>query len=193
MAGKAREHLNTMSEAVANKPGRAPLHSDKARARAEVIRLFARQKGIEGRIPDILDALTKHRGKDDSYGPEALLAGMKAAGLVAEAQKSTRLTKAHFPALALMTSGQIVLVLSQSGSMLTVYDDSVKDRRSEVAVSEFAPVFSGIILRGDAPIEGQKDEHRRRAHRSAEERCEKAQRTRLAEAQRLGGVEQGRR
>lgn len=159
MAGKAREHLNTMSEAVANKPGRAPLHSDKARARAEVIRLFARQKGIEGRIPDILDALTKHRGKDDSYGPEALLAGMKAAGLVAEAQKSTRLTKAHFPALALMTSGQIVLVLSQSGSMLTVYDDSVKDCRSEVAVSEFAPVFSGIILRGDAPIEGLSEIH----------------------------------
>ena len=159
MAGKAREHLNSMSEAVANKPGRAPLHSDKARARAEVIRLFARQKGIEGRIPDILDALTKHRGQDDTYGPEALLAGMKAAGLVAEAQKSTRLTKSHFPALALMTSGQIVLVLKQSGSMLTVYDDSVKDRRSEVAVAEFAPVFSGIILRGDAPIEGLSEIH----------------------------------
>lgn len=137
--------------APANVAKRAPRHGPKAKARADLIRVLAGRLGVEAPLPDILEALDQNC-TGDSYGPEALHAGLRAAGLLAEELNPDTLVPGLWPALALMTNGQTVLVLSQQGRDLLVYDESAKDKQALVPLSEFGPFFSGQLLRAEAPI-----------------------------------------
>ncbi|MDU8909839.1 ATP-binding cassette domain-containing protein [Aestuariicoccus sp. MJ-SS9] len=162
LAGRARNAvLRAVPQAApANTPARAPRYSDRARARAGLIRVQAGLCGIEANGDDILQALAQN-AKDDRYGADALLAGLRAAGLEAEAIETTHPTPRMWPALALMTNGQAVLVLGQEhdAGPLTVYDAGEKDKRAEVFIEDFAPHFSGTLLRGDAPVARLGDLH----------------------------------
>lgn len=51
-----------------------------------------------------------------------------------------------WPALAEMTSGQIVLVLAGRGGMVELYDPTMPTHSAEVAVQDFAPFQTGRIL-----------------------------------------------
>lgn len=137
---------------IAKTARRAPRHSERADARAALIRVLAGRLGVEAKKPDILEALSQQAGKDDSYGLPALKAGLEAAGLLVLPDTPDTLVPGIWPALALMTNGQVVLVLSQEGSSLTIYDETSAHRRSEVRLSEFGSVFSGQILRAEAPV-----------------------------------------
>ncbi|MDJ0822373.1 MAG: ATP-binding cassette domain-containing protein [Paracoccaceae bacterium] len=143
----------------ANAATRAPRHSDRARNRAELIRVLAGLVGVDAKAPDILEALSLHAGDGDSYDANALSAGLRAAGMVTETQKPQTLTPALWPALALMRNGQVVLVLDQHDRVLTIYDKQTPDRRSEVPLAEFAPVFSGTVLHAEAPVQTLSDTH----------------------------------
>jgi len=59
---------------------------------------------------------------------------------------------AQLPALAEMTTGQIVLVLSRQGDSLSLYDHTTPDRSAEVAVSDFTPHHTGWVLRVRLPF-----------------------------------------
>nr|WP_237219392.1 ATP-binding cassette domain-containing protein [Salipiger abyssi] len=143
----------------ANSAGDAPRHSDRAHARCDLIRVLAGLKGVEARASDILEALSRNQSTDGGLGAEALRAGLDAAGLLPEARSPASLTPDLWPALALMRSGQAVLVLAQEAGGLTVYDPSAKGRRAEVALGDFAPVFAGTILRAEAPISALSETH----------------------------------
>nr|WP_146589451.1 ATP-binding cassette domain-containing protein [Puniceibacterium confluentis] len=159
LAGRARDAvLRAVPQVPANLPGRAPRHSERACARADLIRLLARRLGVEPRTPDILDALTRHSGPQDSYPAEALLAGLRAAGLEAE-QAVQPLNQSSWPALALMTSGQAVLILGRDAEVLTIYDATAPDNRAEVPLSEFAGVYSGAMLHAEAPLQSLSTAH----------------------------------
>ena len=145
--------------APANEAARAPRHSDRARARAELIRVIAGLRGVEAKAPDILEALSRNEGRDGAIGPEALRAGLAAAGLLADCRRPGPLSADLWPALALMSNGQAVLVLGQETGGLILYDAAAPGRRSEVPLEEFAPHFSGTLIAAEAPVGTLSDTH----------------------------------
>ncbi|MBN7785956.1 ATP-binding cassette domain-containing protein [Ponticoccus gilvus] len=131
----------------------APRHSDRARSRAALIRVLAGRLGVEARSPDVLEALTRNAGPNDSFDGDALKAGAEAAGLLARVQDVPSLEAADWPALALMTNGQAVLVLARDGDWLTIYDETTASRQAEVGLAEFCGPFAGQVVRAEAPVQ----------------------------------------
>ncbi|MFW2541260.1 ATP-binding cassette domain-containing protein [Primorskyibacter sp. 2E107] len=144
---------------AANAARRAPRHSKRARNRADLIAVLAARLGVEAKTPDILDALTQNAGCDDSYDAFALSAGARAAGLIADSRSVSALTRDLWPALAIMQNGQAVLVLSQDDRGLSIYDPEAPDRRSDVALSEFQPYFTGEVIHAEAPVQTLSETH----------------------------------
>lgn len=165
LAGRAKQAiLRAVPSSVvpvkpANIPDRAPRNSEKARARADLIRVLARRLGVTARQQDILEALTRN-SIGDTIGAPALLEGLKAAGLTAQVDNVRAPGPGHWPALAMMTSGQVVLVLSQDNGTLTIYDESLTDKRTDVPIGEFAPYFTGTLLRAEATLDLLSEIHR---------------------------------
>ncbi len=143
---------------AANLPTRAPKFSEKAKSRADLVRVLAARLGVEAKPTDILEALSRHE-VDDSFGLMAMKAGVEAAGLIATEETPDELVPSLWPAVALMSNGQAVLVLSQDAGGLTIYDETSKDRKSEVGIAEFGPYFSGQLIRAEAPVEALSDIH----------------------------------
>lgn len=86
--------------------------------------------------------------------PEALVAGLRAVGLVARIETAPVPAPDLWPALAEMTGGRLVLVLAQEGDALALHEPDAPDGRAEVALAEFAPHFAGRVVRADAPAGG---------------------------------------
>ncbi|WP_245216338.1 ATP-binding cassette domain-containing protein [Sagittula salina] len=143
----------------------APRFSEKARARTDLIRVFAGRLGVEAKATDILEALSQNAGCDDSFDAYALRMGVEAAGLLALTDEPDRLVPGLWPAIALMRNGQAVLVLSQDADGLTLYDDTTVSRQSEVALAEFVRFFSGELIRGEAPVALLSEKHARVEHK----------------------------
>ena len=133
--------------------------SERASARADLIRILAGRLGVEAKATDILEALGQNASGDDSYDANALRFGVEAAGLLALEDEPDSLVPGLWPALALMTNGQVVLVLGQTGDVLTIYDSTTPSRTSDVALAEFCPVFAGQIIRAEAPVALLSEQH----------------------------------
>ncbi|MEN8935478.1 MAG: ATP-binding cassette domain-containing protein, partial [Planktotalea arctica] len=65
-----------------------------------------------------------------------------------------------WPAIAQMTNGQYILVLSQSRGDLILFDPTCPDSRAQVPYAEFSPYFSGTIIKAEAPLEQISDAHK---------------------------------
>ena len=124
--------------------------SQKAVARAEIASLYAGLLGVALQKTDLLERLTADHAGDLSS--DAIAAALSHVGLIATVTKTRSVTPAMWPALAEMTSGQVILVLTQEGDTLTVYDTTCPDNKAEVPVADFAPVFSGHIIRADVAV-----------------------------------------
>ncbi|MDA7426242.1 ATP-binding cassette domain-containing protein [Thalassococcus lentus] len=162
MAGRARQAvLRAVPTKVqpANVVKRAPRNSERAKARADLIRVLAGRLGVDAKNSDVLEALAQRRGEDDSFDSDAMKAGLEAAGLVAEVREPEGLSPSLWPAIALMNNGQAVLVLSQEAGGLTIYDETGTDRKSEVGIAEFSPYFSGTLLHAEAPVKMLSENH----------------------------------
>ena len=83
--------------------------------------------------------------------PEALVAGLRAVGLVARIEAAPAPVPGLWPALAEMTGGRLVLVLAQEGGTLELHEPDAPDGRAEVPLAEFVPHFAGRVVRADAP------------------------------------------
>jgi ATP-binding cassette subfamily C protein LapB len=68
-------------------------------------------------------------------------------------------TADHWPALAEMTSGQIVLVLAQGDTGLQIYDTTCPDMRAEVPIHDFGQVYAGRLLRGKTTLKDLEIRH----------------------------------
>lgn len=137
---------------------RGPRHSARVRARADLIRILAGRLGIEAKPADILEALARH-GNGDDYDALAIGAAVEAAGLLARTEQPETLVADLWPALALMSNGQLVLILEQEAGRLTVYDATAPRRTYEVHIAEFAPFFSGTLIRAEAPVAALSQTH----------------------------------
>ncbi|MFN3645288.1 MAG: ATP-binding cassette domain-containing protein [Gemmobacter sp.] len=121
--------------------------SPRARARAELAVVLAGWVGRDLALPDLTEHLARTHGVDAAIGLPELAQALRAQGMQAETVAAPAPAADLWPALAQMTSGQLVLVLAQDGARLTIYDPTLPDRRAEVGLSEFQPYFAGQILR----------------------------------------------
>lgn len=139
--------LATSAPAASQAPvARIPLRSrNRTEARAEIASVYAAVLGTEIDRGDLKEHLQVAAGSGRLGLPE-IAAALRAFGLSATIQKMPAPRPGLWPALALMTSGQVVLVLSQNAFTVTLYDPTCPDARAEVPVAEFAPVFGRQIL-----------------------------------------------
>ncbi len=144
--------------AVANTVDEAPIvhveeptsrFSERAVHRADIAAVYAGILGVELQKTDILERLT---ADSDDLSSDAIAAALSNVGLIANVTTARPPKSKMWPALAEMTSGQVVLVLRQDGDTLTVYDTTQTDNQAEVALDEFLPVFAGKIIRADIAL-----------------------------------------
>ncbi|MGB8812548.1 MAG: ATP-binding cassette domain-containing protein [Paracoccaceae bacterium] len=125
-----------------------PRHSAKAMGRAQLASVYASLMGAEVSTADLLEQIEIAAfSAKGALGLPQVAAALRSNGVGAKVEKLTRLRIDVWPALALMTSGQMVLVLSQTETSVTIYDPTCADMRDDVPFSEFSGVFSGQILR----------------------------------------------
>ena len=144
------------------KAAHAPQFDDRLRARADLSVAYAGILGVNTAQSDVFDALrlSTSKGASDAVEAQAIAKGLEAAGLIAQVRTIEALTGDQWPALAYMTSGQVVLVLGQARGDLIVYDKTCPDNRAHVPVSEFAPFFAGLVVRAEAPLARVAETHK---------------------------------
>ncbi len=128
---------------------------ERLEARADLATIYAGLLGVSAARTDLLTDL--RTGPETADTPEAearaLGTALRKTGLRVKVIDRTAPRADLWPALAYMTSGQMLLVLSQSEDTLTIYDTTCPDNRAEVALSDFAPYFSGRVIQARAPLE----------------------------------------
>ncbi len=150
--GKGR--LQAVSNADAPpKPAEKHRFDERATARAELAAVYASVLGVEALATDILEAMVSSDGQGDEVQPQILSDGLAACGLLTEVENVTFLSDDQWPALAQMTSGQFILVMSQSRGELVIYDTTCTDNRAHVPVADFEPYFTGFLVRAEAPLQ----------------------------------------
>ena len=134
---------------------------DRMTTRAELAVIYAGLKGIEASRRDVLEGLHGETSDGDSIATEAeaIAKVMRREGLVAQVARVKRLLPSEWPALAYMSSGQVVLILSQDAGDLILYDKTCTDNKARVPVDEFVPHFAGLVVRAEAPLDVVEDKH----------------------------------
>jgi ATP-binding cassette subfamily C protein LapB len=134
---------------------------DRMGARADLITVFAGLKGVEAVRQDVFETLTHDTSDGASLEAEAdaIAKGLRRVGLTAQVTQAKRLLPTAWPALAYMTSGQVLLVLGQDDQGLTIYDKTCPGNRTRVALDEFQPFFAGTLVQAEAPMQLVEDTH----------------------------------
>lgn len=152
-----------------------PQPGTRAKARAELAAAYAGLLGAQVPAADILEQMLLAVGEvtaavtGDRMGevqPDHIAAVLRVAGMTASVERIERLTPGQWPALAQMTNGQMVLVVGQEGERLFVYDKTCPDQRAEVPLDEFAPYFSGQIVRARTTLRQLEERHAATADRA---------------------------
>ncbi|SLN39575.1 ATP-binding cassette domain-containing protein [Roseisalinus antarcticus] len=122
-------------------------HSERTRHRADLGATFAAWLGVAVVRSDLLERMGL--GPDQDAGPADLAHALSGAGLTARLKRGQTPAPALWPALAEMTSGQLLLVLAQQDDTLLVYDTTCKGNQAEVPLADFAPHFTGTLVCAD--------------------------------------------
>ncbi len=144
----------TAEKKQAEPPNSAALSSDdRLKARADLASVYAGLLGRDAVLHDLVDAMQSAlaKGREDSSF-SLLSVALTSLGLEADIEHNQPCSEKSWPALALMTNGQAVMVLSQDGDHLRVYEAGANGASIEVEKPEFARVFTGTVLRAEVPI-----------------------------------------
>jgi ATP-binding cassette subfamily C protein LapB len=129
-------------------------------ARAKLASVLAGLTGTEVSVPDLVETLAAQGGNpaDVPDLPELAMA-LRSLGLKATAMRLAEPAPSDWPALARMANGQIVLVLSQGETTVTIYDPAAPEMRDEVPLDQFLPVYSGKALRLSVDVKQLETRH----------------------------------
>ncbi|NOR31566.1 MAG: ATP-binding cassette domain-containing protein [Sulfitobacter sp.] len=127
---------------------------DRLMARATLAATYAGVLGVETTARDLFDTIAAHPTKaaQADLEADAIAKALQSVGLVTQVSRVAGLTKNLWPALAYMTSGQVLLVMGQSRDELIVFDTTCTDNRAMVPISDFEPFFAGLIVRAEASL-----------------------------------------
>lgn len=90
-----------------------PRHTNRAVSRAQLASVYAGLVGADIAVADLLEHIQIAAGAGQ-LGLEEVAQALRGTGMNAVVEKLAAPTAAHWPALAEMTSGQIVLVLAET-------------------------------------------------------------------------------
>ena len=155
--------LNAQRAAASARPTPAqrphqPRHTNRALSRAQLASVYAGLIGQDVAVADILENLQLAAGSG-KLGIDEVGAALKSCNLTTSVEKHQKLTAKHLPALAEMTSGQIVLVLSEDENGYQVYDTTCPDMKAEVPSYDFGQVYAGRVLRARTTLADLEKRH----------------------------------
>ncbi len=147
------------------RPSEAPKPSsfeERINVRAQLAATYAGLLGVEAVRRDLFEAIggATREGAKDKDEASAIAHGLRSLGLLAQVTKAGPLSADLWPALAYMTSGQVLLVMGQSRGDLIIFDTSCPDNRAFVPVSDFKPFFAGLLVRAEAPLAKVAETHK---------------------------------
>ncbi|MEM6303341.1 MAG: ATP-binding cassette domain-containing protein [Pseudomonadota bacterium] len=130
--------------------------------RAKLAAVYAGLLGVEAVARDLFEAIggATRDGAGELEEATAICYGLKSIGMTADVRRVKGVKPGHWPALAYMTSGQLLLVLGQEGDRLTIYDTTCPDNRAFVPLSDFKPFFSGLLVRAQTPLAKVAETHK---------------------------------
>lgn len=147
----------SLRPAPADRPSK-PRAPNRALARAQLASVYAGLVGQDIAVADILENLQMVAGAG-SLGFAELSAALRRCGLTTSVESAPRLSPKHLPALAEMTSGQVVLVLAEDDNGMQIYDTTCPDMRAEVSSYDFAQVYAGRVLRAKTSMADLEKRH----------------------------------
>ncbi len=130
--------------------------------RAQLASVYAGLLGVEVVSRDLFEAIgaATREGAGETEEATAICHGLKTAGMLADVMQVKSVKASYWPALAYMTSGQLLLVLGQSRGQLTIYDTTCPDNRAFVPVEDFKPFFAGLLVRAETPLTKVAETHK---------------------------------
>ena len=140
-AAEAEASDNRLAVRLAGRKG-----TERAQHRAQLASVYIGLLGREVAASDLLEQL-QHVSRDGEFGLPDLCLALRAVGLTARVEQAPASGYGHWPALAEMSSWQVVLVLAEGEGRVEVYDPTAPDCRSEVPRVDFKSVYTGRILR----------------------------------------------
>lgn len=135
---------------------------DRLMARAKLASTYAGLLGVQTTPRDVFEILMAHtvKGAQPTQEAGAIAKGLEAAGLLTQVSRVDALSKDLWPALAYMTSGQVLLVMGQSRGDLILFDTTCTDNRAMVPITDFKPFFAGMIVRAEATLKKVAETHK---------------------------------
>uniref|UniRef100_UPI00321F8840 ATP-binding cassette domain-containing protein n=1 Tax=Tabrizicola sp. SY72 TaxID=2741673 RepID=UPI00321F8840 len=140
-------------------PATPPRHTGRAQTRAHLASVYAGILGSEIAAADLIEQLHLAAGPEGAPGLAEMSAALTACGLSNRVAQVASPGKAHWPALAEMRSGQVVLVLGQDERGMQVYDITCPDMRADVPAADFARVYAGRLLTGRIALQELEKRH----------------------------------
>ena len=126
--------------------------TERTKTRAELAATYAGILGVQTVARDIVEIIEQSVSAADDVQPSVLVRALEAQGLNASVQTVSHSINASWPALALMTSGQFLLVMGEEDGALVIYDKTCADNRAIVPLGEFEPYFSGQLVKAEAQL-----------------------------------------
>ncbi len=144
------------------------LFEKRMKGRAQLAATYAGLLGVEVVPRDLFEAIggATREGAGDAEEATAICHGLKSVGMLADVTKVDHVRANQWPALAYMTSGQLLLVLGQSRGQLTIFDTTCPDNRAFVPVKDFRPYFSGLLVKAETPLAKMAETHKTDATKS---------------------------
>jgi ATP-binding cassette subfamily C protein LapB len=135
---------------------------DRIHARAELTAIYAGLLGVEAAPRDLFEAIgvATQDGAKSRDEAAAISYGLQSVGLLSNVSHVDALSSDLWPALAYMTSGQLVLVMGQSRGDLVIFDKTCTDNRAHVPLADFKPFFAGYLVRAEAPLTKVAETHK---------------------------------
>jgi ATP-binding cassette, subfamily C, bacterial LapB len=130
----------------ANDP--TPRQPQAAQNAADVAVVFAGLAGSPVAANDLTEKLSLLIGSA-AVSADHVAQALAACGFACKAQRVPVPDATVWPALAQMTYGPLVLILSQDEAQVVLYDPATTDKRSEVPLDVFRSVYAGVLI---APV-----------------------------------------
>ena len=133
-------------------PVAAAPKGERLKARAELAATYAGILGVPCVARDLLEGMEHRASEADAAQPSILAEALQTQGLNTSVETVNHAINADWPALAVMTSGQFLLVMGEEDSALVIYDKTCPDNRALVPLGEFEPYFTGLVVKAEAEL-----------------------------------------
>ncbi len=166
---KSKVKLTPMESGPASKPKPSPDAGKILAENVKLVQTYCAALGQNALKADLQEALqladpeAVTTGRDVS--PQAVYAALEKVELEVADHRKIKLKRAPMPALAVMKTGQYVMVHRVEAGMVVTHDPDSANREAEVPLAEFESHFSGRAITASATLDKLRTDHMPKAKR----------------------------